>query len=82
VGGTVFLVAQFTLLGQTAYGRRFNFDEAALPGGAKRLYEQLADDLRAYGTPVETGIFAAHVRVLLVNDGPVIFVVDNRETRS
>ena len=42
---------------------------------------QVAADLRACGTPVETGVFAAHMQVALVNDGPVTFVVDSREER-
>lgn len=82
VGGAVLLVSQFTLLGRIAHGRRPSFDEAALPGDARRLYEQLAADLRAHGTPVETGVFAAHMCVSLVNDGPVTFVVDSREACS
>lgn len=81
VGGAVLLVSQFTLLGRTSNGRRPSFDEAAPPDVAKRLYEQVAADLRACGTPVETGVFAAHMRVALVNDGPVTFVVDSREPR-
>jgi D-tyrosyl-tRNA(Tyr) deacylase len=82
VGGAVLLVSQFTLLGRTAHGRRPSFDEAAPPDEAKRLYEQLAADLRAHGTPVETGVFAAHMQVSLQNDGPVTFVLDSRDTRS
>jgi D-tyrosyl-tRNA(Tyr) deacylase len=74
----VLLVSQFTLLGRTANGRRPSFDEAAPSDHAKRLYEQVAADLRASGTSVETGVFAAHMRVALVNDGPVTFVVDSR----
>jgi D-tyrosyl-tRNA(Tyr) deacylase len=81
VGGGVLLVSQFTLLGRTTNGRRPSFDEAAPPDLAKRLYEQVAVDLRAYGTPVETGVFAAHMSVALVNDGPVTFVVDSRDGR-
>ncbi len=79
VGGAVLLVSQFTLLGRTSNGRRPSFDEAAPPDLAKRLYEQVAAGLRASGTPVETGVFAAHMQVALVNDGPVTFVVDSRE---
>jgi len=79
VGGAVLLVSQFTLLGNTANGRRPSFEEAAPPDEAKRLYEQVAADLRAYGTLVETGIFAAHMRVELLNDGPVTFVLDSRD---
>ncbi|MCS6304602.1 MAG: D-tyrosyl-tRNA(Tyr) deacylase [Nitrospira sp.] len=81
VGGAVLLVSQFTLLGRTDNGRRPNFDGAAPPDQAKRLYEQVAADLRACGMPVETGVFAAHMQVALVNDGPVTFVVDSRERR-
>jgi D-tyrosyl-tRNA(Tyr) deacylase len=80
VGGAVLLVSQFTLLGRTSDGRRPGFDEAAPPDEAKRLYDQVGMDLRAQGTIVETGVFAAHMRVALLNDGPVTFVVDSRGT--
>ena len=82
IGGSVLLVSQFTLLGSTVNGRRPSFDGAAPPDIAKRLYEQVAADLRAAGTPVETGVFAAHMRVALVNDGPVTFVLDSRDKPS
>jgi len=82
VGGSVLLVSQFTLLGRTTNGRRPSFDEAAPPDEAKLLYEQVAADLRALGTPVETGVFAAHMTVALVNDGPVTFVLDSRDKPS
>ncbi len=82
VNGAVLLVSQFTLLGRTTNGRRPSFDDAAPPEDAKRLYEQVAADLRAQGTVVETGIFAAHMKVELLNDGPVTFTLDSREGRS
>lgn len=78
IGGSVLLVSQFTLLGRTANGRRPSFDEAAPPDEAKRLYEQVVAELRDRGTPVETGVFAAHMQVELLNDGPVTFVLDSR----
>jgi D-tyrosyl-tRNA(Tyr) deacylase len=78
IGGSVLLVSQFTLLGRTTTGRRPSFDEAAPPDEAKRLYEAVAAELKAQGIPVETGIFAAHMQVELLNDGPVTFVLDSR----
>jgi D-aminoacyl-tRNA deacylase len=82
IEGAVLLVSQFTLLGRTANGRRPSFDEAAQPEEAKRLYEQVAADLRHHGTHVETGVFAAHMQVELLNDGPVTFVLDSRGAGS
>jgi len=82
IRGSVLLVSQFTLLGRTTNGRRPSFDDAAPPDEAKRLYEQVVEDLRAAGISVQTGIFAAHMRVALVNDGPVTFALDSRDRPS
>lgn len=82
IKGSVLLVSQFTLLGNTRNGRRPSVDEAAPPEEAKRWYEAAVALLMAQGTPVETGVFAAHMKVELLNDGPVTFVLDSRSGQS
>ncbi|HEU4686601.1 MAG TPA: D-aminoacyl-tRNA deacylase [Nitrospira sp.] len=78
VGGSVLLVSQFTLLGNTKNGRRPSFEAAAAPDEARSLYDLVTQELRRLGVPVETGIFAARMKVRSVNDGPVTFVLDSR----
>jgi D-tyrosyl-tRNA(Tyr) deacylase len=80
--GAVLLVSQFTLLGETARGRRPDFGEAAAPEEAKMLYEHLAGALRNKGLLVETGQFGAAMQVDLVNDGPVTFLLESRRLRK
>ncbi|HKY71319.1 MAG TPA: D-aminoacyl-tRNA deacylase [Nitrospira sp.] len=82
VGGAILLVSQFTLLGNTRSGRRPGFDEAAPPEEAKQCYEEVMRGLKAQGTAVEAGVFAAHMKVELVNDGPVTFLLDSRGGNS
>lgn len=79
VGGSLLVVSQFTLLGDTRRGRRPSFIEAADPAEANRLYEYFAAEVRRIGPRVETGIFQAMMRVSLINDGPVTILLDSRK---
>lgn len=76
VGGSVLVVSQFTLYGDCRKGRRPGFTGAAPPAIAEPLYEAFVVALKALGVPTATGEFAADMRVELVNDGPVTFVID------
>ena len=76
--GALLVVSQFTLLGDVRRGLRPSFDEAAPPDAARAMYETVVQRLRAAGRPVETGEFRAHMRVELVNDGPVTLLIDSR----
>lgn len=78
VGGELLAVSQFTLLGDARGGRRPSFITAARPETADPMYERLVADWRARGIQVETGVFGAHMKVSLVNDGPVTILLDSR----
>ena len=82
VGGSVLAVSQFTLAADLSKGRRPGFDRA-LPGHeALPLYQRFVEALRGEGVTVETGVFAAQMRVSLVNEGPATFVLDVRNRES
>ena len=77
-GGAVLAVSQFTLFADCRKGRRPNYLGAAPPDVARELFGRFVEMLRAGGAPVETGVFQAHMRVALVNDGPVTIALDSR----
>jgi D-aminoacyl-tRNA deacylase len=79
IGGSVLVVSQFTLFGDTRGQRRPSFIEAAPPERARTLYEDLVRELRAASVPVATGEFQAMMRVELVNDGPVTLLLDSKK---
>ena len=78
--GSVLVVSQFTLYGDTRGGRRPSYIQAASPEEANRLYEEFVQAMRATGVNVATGVFQAHMQVELVNDGPVTILLDSEKT--
>ena len=79
MGGSALVVSQFTLAADLSRGNRPGFSRAAPPEEAKALYERFAVLLGEHGVPVETGEFAAHMAVRLINDGPVTIWMDTRQ---
>ena len=75
-GGSLLVVSQFTLYGDTRKGRRPSFVASAPGPVAEALYDRFVEILRSHGSPVETGQFAAHMDVELCNDGPVTLILD------
>jgi len=79
IGGGVLAISQFTLVGDTRKGRRPGFDQAANPPVAQHLYEHFIRQIReTTDLTVETGVFGARMKVELLNDGPVTFILDSR----
>ncbi len=76
VGGSLLVVSQFTLYGDTAKGRRPSWIAAARPEVAEPLVDRVVEQLRAHGATVETGRFRTDMRVELVNDGPVTLLLE------
>lgn len=76
VGGELLVVSQFTLLGDCRKGRRPSFDRAAPPEEARALYDYFLGRARQREIPVAAGVFQAHMRVSLVNDGPVTLLIE------
>ena len=79
VRGEILVVSQFTLLGDCRAGRRPSFTDAAEPAEANRLYEHFCALLAPSGLKIATGVFRAMMKVSLVNDGPVTFLLESRK---
>ena len=71
VAGGLLVVSQFTLAADTASGNRPGFSRAAGPELGRRIYERVLATAAARHREVAHGEFGAHMKVHLVNDGPV-----------
>jgi D-tyrosyl-tRNA(Tyr) deacylase len=80
VQGKVLAVSQFTLAASVRKGRRPGFDNAEEPGKAQGLFNFFVESVRQRGIKVETGVFQALMEVLIVNDGPVTFILTSRQS--
>lgn len=77
IDGDALVISQFTLCADCKKGNRPSFSNSEEPENAKRLYELFCEELKANGVKnVETGIFAADMKVSLINDGPVTICFD------
>ena len=83
VGGSVLIISQFTIYGETAKGNRPSFIEAAKPDEAIPLYEKFIERMKNNlgESKVETGIFGAMMDVELINYGPVTVIVESKSNK-
>ena len=75
-GGSILSISQFTLYADLRRGNRPSFMAAGEPQHAQSVWQDLNRALAATGVPVAVGQFGAHMRVDLVNDGPVTILLD------
>lgn len=79
VNGELLVISQFTLHASTKKGNRPSYLKAAKPDFAIPMYEQFVEHLQLTAQrAVLTGIFAADMKVALINDGPVTIIIDSK----
>lgn len=79
IDGEVLVVSQFTLCAETRKGNQPSYIRAARHETAIPLYESFCKIMeQKTGKEVKTGVFAADMRVKLVNDGPVTIWMDSK----
>lgn len=76
IGGEILSISQFTLFADVHKGNRPSFIKAGKPEHADLMWIKFNEALRSGGVPVKEGRFGAHMRVGLVNDGPVTIIID------
>lgn len=80
VAGDMMVVSQFTLHASTKKGNRPSYIKAARPEIAIPLYECFLQKMsQTIGKEVKHGSFGAHMKIALINDGPVTIIIDTKE---
>ena len=79
INGSVMVVSQFTLCGDTRKGRRPSFINAENPNRGLEIYDHMVNRLRDKGLNTVTGEFGAMMDIELVNEGPATFIINSKE---
>lgn len=79
INGEIIVVSQFTLHASTKKGNRPSYLKAAKPEISIPMYQSFVEQLEIQlGKKIQTGIFAADMKVALLNDGPVTIIIDSK----
>ena len=76
-GGGLLVVSQFTLVADTRKGLRPSFSSGASPEHGESMYDYFVKRAKELHPEVATGSFGADMKVSLLNDGPVTFMLEN-----
>lgn len=76
--GQALIISQFTLHADTKKGNRPSFTDAMAPVEAEKLYQYFCSCVSDQGIFVQQGVFGAHMKVELINDGPVTIMLKSR----
>ena len=82
VNGDLIAVSQFTLHARVKKGFRPSYIEAASPDISIPLYESFVRQLELdLGKSIGTGVFGEHMKLDIINDGPVTIIIDSKNRK-
>lgn len=81
IDGELLIISQFTLYADCKKGNRPSFTSAGTSDQAEELYEYFISLAKKQLPPnkVAHGMFGAHMKVSLLNDGPFTILLDSEE---
>lgn len=79
IGGKLLIISQFTLYADCRKGNRPSFIHAGKPDFANKMYEYILEKCAKEIPHIAHGVFGAHMKVSLVNDGPFTVILDSNE---
>lgn len=79
INGSLLIVPNFTLAADCRKGRRPSFQSSEDPERAEEMFKRFVEKCKELGVEVQTGIFGADMKVHIVNDGPVTFILTSKD---